>query len=331
MRMHTLLAAFCASLVFGAVMPAHADEVAYRNFMSAAADAAGRGDHAAAAAMLQGAIKNAEALGADDPRLAAALYAMGRAQRGLHEYAPAEAAYQRALAILEKSGPDARRQLAATLNGLGEIRQLQGRLNDAESYFLRELALLEQIAGPDQPEIAQTLSNSLAAVYRAAGRYAEVEATYQRSLAILEKSVPPNDRRLGIALIDLAEWLYRMRRYAEAEGYYRRGIPILQAHFPPAHGRILYLIQDWGQINQLQGRYQEAEVVYRMLLAIVEKAFGPQHPSVAAALNNLVGLYQLQGRQADADALRRRMLQTDNTHYRGQPYVPDQGQPQRRR
>jgi tetratricopeptide (TPR) repeat protein len=325
------LAVFCASVVLAAVVPAHADEAAWRNFMTAAADSAQSGDHNAAAAMLEDAIKHAETFGGSDPRLAAALYAMGRAKRGLHDYVPAEVNYLRALGILENAGPGARQQSAAVLNGLGEIRQLQGRLADAESYYTRELGLLEQISGADHPAVAFALSNNLAALYRAQARNDEVVAVYKRVLAILEKSVPPNDSRLGLALTDLAEWYMHLHRYPEAEAYYRRGIPIMQATFPPAHARVLYLIQDWGQVNQLQGRYGEAERIYKMLLAIVEKAYGERHPSVAAALNNLVGVYQMQGRQAEAAAARKRMLELGNTQFRGQPYVPDQGLPPRRR
>lgn len=326
-----VLAALCVSAVLVAAAPAHADEAAYRNFMTAAAESAQRGDHAAAAAMLENAIRQAEAFGANDTRLAAALYAMGRARRGLHEYAPAEASYVRALATLEQSSTDARQQTAAVLNGLGELRQLQSRLAEAESYYQRELALLQALWGAAHPAVAHALSNNLAAVYRAQSRDAEVEAAYRQALAILEKTVPPTDRRLGLVLTDLAEWCVRLHRYAEAEGYYRRGIPIMQTAFTPAHERVLYLIQDWGQVNQLQCRYSEAERIYNMLLAIVEKAYGERHPSVAAALNNLVGLYQMQGRHAQADAARKRMLAVDNTHFRGRPYAPDVvPQPRRR-
>lgn len=326
-----LLAALLAGLALLASVPAHADEAAYRNFMAAAADSTRRGDHAAAASMLERAIAQAETFGAADLRLAAALYAMGRAQRGVHDYAPAEANYLRALEILDKAGPGARQQTAAVLNGLGDIRQLQSRTADAEAYYLRELALLEQLYGPDHPEVAHALSNNLATVYRAQSRNDEVEAAYRRALAIIEKNAPAGDSRLGLALIDLAEWCKRLNKYAEAESYYRRGIPLMQRMFAPAHARLLYLIQDWGQVNQLQGRYGEAERIYKLLLAMVEQALGVRHPSVAAALNNLAGVYQLQGRHAEAAAARTRMLDVNNRQFRGLPYVPEQGELRRRR
>lgn len=318
------LAALLTCLAWGCCMaaPARADEAAYRNFMAAAADATQRGEHAGSVTLLEGAIRNAEPFGAHDLRLAAALSAMGRAKRSLHDYVPAEAHYQRALAIYEGAGAGAREPLAAVYHGLGELRQLQDRLGDAEQFYLRELALLEQVKGPEHPDVARALANNLASVYRAQSRNDDVERAYTRALAIWERNVPPNDTRLGLALVDLGEWYKRVSRYAEADGYFRRGIPIVASMFPPAHTRMFYLLQDWGQVNQLQGRYAEAERIYKQLLTVVETTFGMRHPSVGAALNNLVGIYQMQGRQNDATVARSRMLDLGMGQFRGQPHSP---------
>jgi tetratricopeptide (TPR) repeat protein len=302
------------------------DEAVYRKYMAAATELTKRDDHAGAISQLVAAVSNAEAFGANDLRLASALYALGRARRALHDYPPAEASYLRALDILDHASGDVRERMAAVLNGLGEINQLRGRYDDAEGYYEEELSVREQIAS-----VAYALSNNLAAIYRFQARHADVEATYRRSLAILDKSVPPTDTRLGLALIDLAEWCLRMSKYAEAEAYYRRGIPIVQAMFPPAHFRVMQLMEDWGSVNLLQGRYADAESTYKTLLTIVEKALGERHPSVGAALNNLVALYDTQGRSDEADALRKRMLEVSNVAFRGLPYVPMQVQPRRRR
>ena len=323
--------AFMLTHLCNAHAAAKGDEAVYRNYMAAASELTKRDDHAGAISQLAAAVSNAEAFGANDLRLASALYALGRARRALHDYAPAEASYLRALDILDRAAGDVRERMAAVLNGLGEINQLRGRYDDAEGYYEEELAVREQIAGPHHPSVAYVLSNNLAAIYRFQARHADVEATYRRSLAILDKSVPPTDTQLGLALIDLAEWCLRMSKYAEAETYYRRGIPIVQAMFPPAHFRVLQLMEDWGSVNFLQGRYADAESTYKTLLTTVEKSLGEQHPSVGAALNNLVALYETQGRNDVAEAARKRMLEVSNVSFRGLPYVPMQVQPGRRR
>ena len=332
---------FVAMLCTGA---AGADEAIWRNHMATAAGAANRGDHAAAVQMYNAAAKQAQAFGENDARLAATLYGLAQAYRAQHDYAPAEKNYLRALAILESQplsqpGSEPLRErnagVQSVLSGLADLYRVQGRYREAENYYQRELAIIEKTQGPGSPAVAQALSNNLAALYRAQGRRDEAESAYKRALAILEKALPATDPRLGLALIDLAEWYQGQQRYAEAEPYYRRGIPIVEKTFPPAHPRVLHLLQDWGMVTQMQGRYKEAEVVYKMMLSVIEKAYGAEHPNVGIALNNFVGLYEIQGRQADADAVRKRMLELRNTSFRGQPYVPyqgpDQGLPRRKR
>jgi tetratricopeptide (TPR) repeat protein len=324
--MLTILCAVCTVCA-----AAQIDEAAYGNYMAAAAELTRRDDHAGAVSQLLAAVKNAESFGANDLRLASALHTLGRARRALHDYVPAEASYLRALGILDQARGDVRERIAAVLNGLGEISLLRSRYDAAEGYFEEELAVLEQIGGPHHPSVAHALSNNLAAIYRFQARHADVEATYRRALAILDKSVPPTDTRLGLALIDLAEWCLRLNKYSEADVYYRRGIPIVQAMFPPAHLRVLQLMEDWGSVNLLQGRYEDAESVYKTLLTTVEKALGEQHPRVGAALRNLVALYETQGRMDEADIVRKRMLEVSNAPFRGKPSLPVQVQPRQRR
>ncbi len=318
--------------------PARADEAIWRNHMNTAAEAAKRGDHAAAVQMYGAALKQTSGFAENDTRMAATYFGLAQAQRAQYDDPAAEKSHLRALTLLESANSTVRepqhellQRKASVLNALGDLYRVQSRYSEAETSFRRELSIIEQTQGRDNPLVAHALSNNFAALYRAQGRSDEAEAAYKRALAILEKSGPADDTRLGFALIDLAEWYQGLQRHAEAEPYYRRGIPIVEKSFPPAHPRVLHLLQDWGVVTQLQGRYKEAEAVYRMLLRLIEKTYGADHPNAAFALNNFVGLYEVQGRRADADAVRKRMLALSNAPLRTQPYVPEQGLPPRRK
>ena len=322
----------CASLVHGALVmgliiiaaPLWADDTAWRGFMAAATEASKRDDRAAAAAQFDNAVKSAASWGPADERLAAALYGLGRAKRGLHEYKSAEQNYLRALDIVD-AVPVAGVSRADVLDGLGDVYRMQGRYKDSESAYKRALVLLEQSHGATHPLVAQALTNNLASLYRARGRYEEAEAAYVRSLAILEKSVPADDRRLGLALIDLGEWHYERQRYNEAEPLYRRGVPIVQKMLPPAHPRALELLQDWGRVVQMQGRYAEAEAIYKKMQTVAEQTHGKDHPLVAAAFSNLAGVYAVQGRYAEEQAARERALDLAELPFRTFPYAPNVG------
>ena len=171
-----------------------ADGGAWRSLMTAANAAAQRDDHADAAIQFDHAVKAAETFGPNDARLANALYGLGRAHRALYDYALAEQSYARALVIVE-STPVENVSRSDVLDGLGDVYRMQGRYQDAEAAFKRSLALLEAAYGDAHPLVA-------------------------RALAILEKTVPMDDKRLGLALIDLGEWNYERQRYSAAEYSY---------------------------------------------------------------------------------------------------------------
>ena len=208
------------SAVAGAIA---GDEERWRVDITAAIAATQRGDTATAITLYSAAAKKAEAFPVADLRLATTQYGLARAHRAQYSYKQAEASFHRSLELFEAAGDPGRERMVRVLSDLGELFRVQGHYADAETIYKREIALIEKTAGPDDPTVAQALSNDLASVYRLQWRRDEVESIYKRALTILEKAVPSTDSRLGLALIDLAEWYQSQRRYAEAEPFYRAG------------------------------------------------------------------------------------------------------------
>lgn len=322
-RLKPLKALLLCAVVAAALCPppAAADEGAWRNAISQGADAVAREDHAGAVVQFGHAVAAAQAFGPDDARLAESHYRLGHAHRALLDYPLAEQNFLRALVIVETT-PVPNFSLADVLDALGDVHRMQGRHREAESVYMRALLWLEQAHGTTHPLVAQALSNNLASLYRVLGRFAEAEAAYVRAVAILEQSVPADDKRLGLARIDLAEWHYEHNRYAEAEALYRRGIPVVQKSLPPAHPRVLELLQDWGRVQQLQGHYAVAEATYNTMLRLTEQHHGKDHPLIAAALSNLAGVYAVQGREVEARAARARAQQVAELPFRTYPALP---------
>src|SRR5271170_3547834 len=115
-------------------------------------------------------------------------------------YDDAETFFQRSLVEAEQEldggttvtgnkSPD----LARILSQLGDVYSVQGWYPGAEKYYLRALALQEEI--PSHPALPRTLTK-LALVHRAQGKYQEVEPYFQRALAIYAKS--PQEHQLEI-------------------------------------------------------------------------------------------------------------------------------------
>ena len=126
-----ICAALCTALLI--TSSARADEAIWRNHMNTAAEAAKRGDHAAAAQMYDAALRQSTVFGDSDARVAATYFGLAQAQRAQHTYEAAEKNYLQALAILESVNGAAHQRSASVLNALGDLYRVQGRYPQAES------------------------------------------------------------------------------------------------------------------------------------------------------------------------------------------------------
>jgi tetratricopeptide (TPR) repeat protein len=72
----------------------------------------------------------------------------------------------------------------------------QGKYEQAEPLYQRELAISEQTLGPDHTSVAQTLNN-LALLYHDQGKYEQAEPLFQRALAIREQKLGAEDPRVA--------------------------------------------------------------------------------------------------------------------------------------
>src|SRR5260370_4178899 len=107
------------------------------------------------------------------------------------QYPEAEAYYQRAIAIGEKTlGPE-HPDLAIRYNNLASLYYVQGKYAEAEPLFQRAIAIDEQTLGPEHPDLA-TDYNNLARLYAKHGKDAEAELLFQCALPIREQKFGPH-------------------------------------------------------------------------------------------------------------------------------------------
>ena len=106
-------------------------------------------------------------------------------------FSAARVAYERALAIKEKTFDADHSSVAISVNNLGLVYQDMGDLPAARAAYERALAIFEKALGTDHPNVA-TLVNNLGSVYSAMGDLPKARAHYQRALVIMEKYAPSN-------------------------------------------------------------------------------------------------------------------------------------------
>jgi tetratricopeptide (TPR) repeat protein len=201
----------------------------------------------------------------------------------------------------EKLGVDLK-SVATILNRIGLYHKVRAAWADAESSYLRAIAIGERNLAPEDPALATWLSN-LANLYRATGRYGGAEPLYERAIAIGERTRGPEHYDHAIRLNSLANLRRNTGRYAEAEPLYARAIKIGERALGPRHPEVAIWLNNLGALYALMGRYAEAESLLIRALAIGQESLDPDHLNIASWSNNLADLYVKTGRDGEAEPL----------------------------
>ena len=202
----------------------------------------------------------------DNPAGALWLFAVSqRAARevGRYHLDEAERIYRMVLASTQALPPTPaqRKSLAATYHQLGLIAGERRRLDEAEDWYRRSLAL--EIELRDKPGTASTYHQlGMVAEYR--GRLDDAEEWYRKSLAIKEEY----GDRLGTAITyhQLGMVAQYRGRLDDAEEWYRKSLAIKEEYGDRLGTAITY--HQLGMVAQYQGRLDKAEDWYRRSLDI---------------------------------------------------------------
>ena len=104
--------------------------------------------------------------------------------------------YERLVRIREQALRPTHPQLVKSLGDLAESYRLQGRYAEAESCYLKSLAINETVHGKDHPSVAAVLQE-LAKLCGSQRKKNEAEQYQQRAAAIFRKSVEAAERKDG--------------------------------------------------------------------------------------------------------------------------------------
>ena len=159
--------------------------------------------------LLQRALREAEQVSLDDPRVATAANNLGLLYHDQGRLQEAQSLYTRALTIWEQQlGPE-HEDVAAALNNLAEIAHVEGEWGRAETLYERVLSIERKVLGAAHPDVAISLNN-LAELYRKQGRETAAESMYSLALILMEEARGMDPPDLGPVLNNLAV-LYKGR------------------------------------------------------------------------------------------------------------------------
>ena len=171
-----------------------------------------------------------KALGPNPPEtvvVAQLLGALGGAYLRGGNVLGAKGAFERSLAIIDKTLGPSHPAIAVPLGNLGALSQALGNFDEAIQYQQRALKILEELHGADNVNVGLTVyglgvSSNGKEDYKGAIPY------YERALAIFEK-LGPDHPYVGLALVGLADCREEVGDAARAVPEAERGLKLVEA------------------------------------------------------------------------------------------------------
>jgi len=227
--------------------------------------------------------------------------AQANRHRGARRLEDAERSYRQILDMLEAqpTSPLQQARVATVSHNLGLVAQDQERLDDAEGWYRKSLAIEEELG--DRPAMAASY-HQLGRVDGLRGRLDDAEGWYRKALAIKEDlrdrpHMAASYHQLGIVAQDQG-------RLDDAASWHRKALAIKEELEDRPGMATSY--HELGTVAHMRGRLDDAEDWYSKSLAI-EEDFENQ-PGMATSYHNLGIVAAMRGRLDDAGDWHRKAL-----------------------
>jgi CHAT domain-containing protein/Tfp pilus assembly protein PilF len=203
----------------------------------------------------------------------------------MDRYADAERLYEQCLKLRKATLGDDHPSVAAALDQLGLLRQLQKRYRDAEPLLRRSLEIREQKLPKNHVLIAISL-NQLAQMNAQLGQMEQAERLYQRCLEIQRAALGKDSRDEALTLDNLGVLYYRMGRFDQAEMALRDGLRIREQRLRLAavhsdlalsHNHLGLLLAARGQPVAAAKQFDDDRRIVRGYTTLILPQFTPTH------------------------------------------------------
>ncbi|MEM7047125.1 MAG: tetratricopeptide repeat protein [Pseudomonadota bacterium] len=275
---------------------------------------------------------------ATDPMLARSLLDSARVLLEIDQYTQAEKQLREAVDIFGKTFSTPNPEIAQTNELIATALRLQGRLPDAEFFYLRAISQWESSGGGRLVGMAHTL-DQLADLYLTAGRYAETKALRYRSLEIKRKTLGAEHVEVASTLdaladishiqgdIDMARQLYQqalaIRSYANTGDYKQINASLQKLGKLSGAGIMpsaIYAQLTEGNDSSLNfvslarqlldnGRQEDAEMLFRQALKLRRRSLGDAHTQTISLYHEMASVFERQKKYNEAASFYEKVLQ----------------------
>eukprot|EP00257_Ricinus_communis_P028053 XP_025015467.1 uncharacterized protein LOC8275738 isoform X4 [Ricinus communis] len=189
----------------------------------------------------------------------------------------------------------------------GRAYFLQGKLDEAEKFFLSALEEAKKGFGNREPHVASACNN-LAELYRVKKAFDKAEPLYLEAVNILEESFGPDDIRVGAAFHNLGQFYLMQRKLEEARNCYERALKIKRHVLGHDHTDYADTMYHLGTVLYLQGKEKDAEDLIQDSIQILEGAGQGESIMCIRRLRYLSQIYLKSNRVAEAENVQRKVL-----------------------
>ena len=265
------------------------------------------------------AIRDAEAFGSKDVRLANSLTNLAVLYTGRGQNPKAAPLFERSIAIKQRAlGPEN----PDVVQSVGKLCQFYLSHNDcakAEPVGTK-LAAFAQKTVRDRQTVTTSFAN-LHTFYQAHREYKDAEALLGKTEDETKKVTSNQDLEFAVILDGLGESFKTAGKIALSEQLFSSALAIREQSLPPQHAAIAASCKHLGGLYMLEGNASQAEPLLKRAFQINSKAVNGNKTDLLASMDDLAACYQKTGHQRDAESLYKEQLESARDTY-GQQSKP---------
>src|SRR6266498_3826895 len=196
--------------------------------------------------------------------------------------AAARKAYERSIAVYERTNETDSWGIAMPLVNLGELKHAKGDSEGGREMLERSLAIYGRVLPPEHPELAAPLTY-LGDVCLTQKRPGEARRLFERALAITERAHGPDHPAAAEALVALARALDASGEKGAAEGLLRRALSIQRKTLAASHRALVPTLTALARALLKQNRGAEARPLLAEAVQIARTRLPDRHSQRLAA------------------------------------------------
>jgi tetratricopeptide (TPR) repeat protein len=267
MPRYLLPATLLVGLLFPAPLRAQGMEDSFKTEFSRAVNLQNTRQYSAAEQSFLEALKDAERLGPDEPRVGTTLNALAQVYIQEKKFTEAENSLKRAMTILTVSPGDGSIEMAELNYTYGLLMFESGRAVLGLPYLQRTLATDEAVIGEASPVTAQTLC-LLGDAYRVTKSYGDAERYLKRCADVREGDHGMQNPGLADALHSLALTYQAEGKLAQAEPRFTLAEKIRENTLGITSPLLAQTMEDHAAVLKAMGRDAAAARLLKMSAAI---------------------------------------------------------------